>query len=133
MATNTSKTYLYSCATETGTYAKLLDITSFPDLGSAPPKLDVTTLTDTQHKYIADIADVPDLVFGALYTAANYAAVVALTGATKWYEVRFGDSDGIDGKFRWSGDIYAVAKGGAVGAVREMEVTCYPATAITKI
>lgn len=131
MATNTSKTYLNYKTTELGTFAKLVDITSYPDIFAPPGKLDITTLSDTQRKYIPDIKDVSDLVFGCLYDSAEFDTVAALQGNQYWYQLEFGDA-GAEGTFEWQGDIFITPKGGQVGAVREGEITCYPATDIVK-
>jgi hypothetical protein len=130
MAENTSRTYLMK-SDDGVTYTKLLDITSYPDIFIPPAKMDATTLTNTQKVYIPDIKDVPDLEFGAWYAEADYDAVAALSGLTKYYQLQFGTS-GANGKFTWQGDIFATPKGGGVSAVREMTITCYPSTEIVK-
>ncbi len=130
MPQNTSKTYLYYKAT-TGatTYEKLCDITSYPDIFAAPPRLDATTLSNTQHVYVKDIADIPDMQFGCNYELADFEKVKALEGQQLPYELRFGDN-GESGKFQWTGDIFITPTGGAVGAVRAGQITCYPSTEI---
>lgn len=132
MPENTSKTYLFTADAATGLiFTKLVDITSYPDVFTPPAKLQVTTLSNTQHVYIPDIADVPDMTFGALYSDADYDTVAALAGAQTKCQLQFGDA-GVNGKFDWTGDIFVTPKGGAVGAPREMEITCYPSTEIVK-
>lgn len=131
MATNTSLTFLrYKKTPEAPTYEKLVDITSYPDVFTAPAKLDATTLSNTQHTYIPDIKDVPDMVFGINYTLADFTKLKALEGTQTAFELAFGEN-GEEGKFQWTGDIFVNPKGGSVGAVRSGEVTCYPSTEIT--
>lgn len=127
---NTSKTYLmYKSSTSTSAYEKLCDITSYPDLLTAPGKLDATTLSHTQHVYEADIADQADLTFGVLYLKADMTKIQALQGQALPYAVYFG-KDGEDGIFEWTGDIFVSPKGGGVGELRTGEITCYPSTEI---
>lgn len=128
-ATNTSKSYLYYKPSTGSTYEKLLDITSYPALFAAPPKLDATTLSDTQRVYIPDIADTEDMVFGANYDIDSYRKVKELEGVQTDYEFRFGDK-GEYGRWQWTGDIFTTPVAGEVGAVRAMEMTLYPSTEI---
>ena len=58
MATPINTYMSYLMTSEDGaTWTKLIDIKEFPDLGSTPPTLDTTTLSDNMHTYINDIAD----------------------------------------------------------------------------
>lgn len=128
-ATNTSKTYLLYKADGSSAYAKLTDITSAPALQTAPPKIDATTLSDTQHVYIPDIADTDDMTFGANYDKESYVRLKALEGKQIEYELRYGDK-GEHGRFQWTGDIFTTTTASEVGAVRGMELTMYPSTEI---
>lgn len=128
---NTSKTYLfYKATTEATAYEKLCDITSYPDVWAAPSRLDKTTLSDTQHVYEKDIADVPEMQFGCNYAKADMTKIKALEGQQLPYQLQFGES-GADGMFNWTGDIFFTPTGGSVGAVRAGQITCYPSTQIT--
>lgn len=128
-ATNTSKTYLFY-ATEGGTtYEKLIDVTNTPALQTAPPKLEATTLSDTQRVYIPDISDVEDMVFGANYDKESYLKLKALEGKQISYELRYGDNGEL-GRWQWTGDIFTTITANEVGAVRGMEMTLYPSTEI---
>ena len=130
MPQNTSNTYLYHKATPSAeTFTKLCDITSYPDIFTAPARLDATTLSDQQHVYVKDIKDIPDMQFGCNYELADFGRIKALEGIQLDYELRFGAA-GEFGAFGWTGDIFITPTGGAVGAVRGGQITCYPATEI---
>lgn len=129
MPKNTSKTYLYRKAAE-GEWAKVCDITSYPDVFTPPPRLDATTLSNTQRVYIPDIADVPDMTFGMWYEVTEFEKIKGFEGTPADYQLRFGDT-GEDGVFSWTGDIFVTPLGGSVGAVREGQITTYPSTEIT--
>ena len=89
-------TYLYAEGATAGKYEKLVDITSAPATGSAPGKIDATTLSDTQKKYISDRPDTPDYKFGYNYTKDNFAKVVAAISLTvaKNYLIVYQDESG---------------------------------------
>lgn len=134
----TYKTYLMYRTSSAASYAKLIDITSFPDLIGTPERIDITTLSDAQRVYIAGIQDRDDMTFNANYTAENFAAVVELEGHNYEYAVWFGatgevgseEPTGSEGKFSWTGDIRAGVSGGGVNEAVQMTVTCTPSTVI---
>jgi len=133
MSISTAGTILKSSATQTGTYVKVIDIVTYPDMGSSPSKLDSTTLTALKIKTsILGLQDVPDLTFETNYTLAGYNAAVALEGSTIWFHLEFG-TDGIAGKFEWSGKISTFVTGGGVDEVRKMTVTTSAETEIEEI
>ena len=117
-------------ATEAGTYAKLIDIIAYPDMGATPEKLDTTDLSAEKFKTsILGLQEVPDLTFEAKYTKAGYLAIEALEGDTIWLQLQFGE-DGEDGKLSWKGQVSVFARGGGVNEVRKMDVTCSAETEI---
>ena len=135
---STYQTYLMYRSTTDGTFAKLIDITSFPDLIPPKERIDITSLSDYMRTYINGIGDTSDMSFAANYTPANYQAVNALEGHQYEYAVWFGASgsegseipDGHMGKFTWTGDISAGISGGGVNESVGMTVNCTPATPI---
>lgn len=136
---STYQTYLMYRTSTSGQFAKLLDITSFPDLIPTPERIDITTLSDYMRKYIAGIGDTGEMTFGANYTPANFQAVDNLKGHQYDYAVWFGASgdagsevpDGHYGKFSWTGDLYASVNGGGVNEAVGMTVTAVASTVIT--
>jgi hypothetical protein len=130
MALSTAITTLKYCLTQGGSYAKLVDITNYPDLGSAPSKLDTTDLSQQKYKTnILGLQEAPDLTFEALYNEATFNTINGLTG-TYWFNLEFG-TNGADGIFEWSGQMSAFVAGGGVDEIRKMNVITSMATAIT--
>lgn len=130
MAINTATTSLMYCATEVGTYAKLVDIVSYPDLGSTPSKLDTTDLSATKFKTsILGLQEVPDLTFECNYDETAYTTISAIAGS-QYFKLYFG-SAGADGIFAWKGQVSIYANGGGVDEVRKMTVTLSAETPIT--
>ena len=135
---STYQTYLMYRTTTAGTYAKLIDITSFPDLIPAKERIDITSLSDYMRVYINGIGDTAEQQYGANYTPENYAKVHDLEGHQYDYAVWFGASgdggsevpDGHYGKFSWTGDISAGISGGGVNEAVGMTITTTPSTVI---
>lgn len=130
MASSTAGTYLFYKTTEGGTYAKLLDIVSYPDLGSTPNKLDTTDLSATQFKTsILGLQEIPDLTFEANYNKTVYNTIAGLANTNLYLQLQFGTA-GVDGNFSWQGKVAIYATGGGVDEVRKMTVVCSAETAI---
>lgn len=135
---STYQTYLMYRTTTSGEYAKLIDITSFPDLVPAKERIDITSLSDYMRVYINGIGDTAEQSYGANYTPENYSTVKGLEGNQYDYAVWFGASgsegsevpDGHMGKFSWTGDISAGVSGGGVNEAIAMTITCTPSTVI---
>ena len=130
MALSTAGTYLMYKATEGGTYAKLVDIISYPDLGSAPNKIDTTDLSATVMKtFIFGLQEAPDFSFECNYDETAYATVAALANQDLFLQLQFG-TDGVDGKFSWEGQVQVYVTGGGVDEPRKMNVVCSAETQI---
>ena len=126
---NTAITTLKYGTLQAGPYAKLVDIISYPDLGSTPSKLDTTDLSDSTYKTsILGLQELPDLTFEANYDETTFNTIVGLTG-TYWFNLEFG-TGGADGIFEWQGQIRAYVNGGGVDEVRKMTITLSASTAI---
>lgn len=111
-------------------YAKLVDITNYPDLGATPSKLDTTSLTESEYKTsILGLQELPDLTFECNYDEAVYNTIEGLTLDSYCIKLDFGTS-GADGYFTWKGQIRIFAKGGGVDEVRKMTVIVSASTAI---
>lgn len=129
MAVSTANTILKFADTKEGLFEKLVDITSYPDLGSEPDKLDTTDLSDTRFMTnILGLQEAPDLTFEANYTKEAYEKIVAMTDEY-YFNLEFGN-DGEHGIFEWSGDIEVYATGAGVNEVRMMTITLSAATPI---
>ena len=141
MAISTYKIFLMKgTGTGTITYAKLVDIKEFPDLGGEPEMLDTTTLSDGARTYIPGIQETEALTFTANYTSADFATLKALEGSEGDYAVWLGGtvSDGVatptgpDGKFSFKGYLSVFVAGGGVNEVVDMTITIAPTTVIKK-
>lgn len=130
MAVNTTGTKLYYSTDDGVTYNQLVDIISYPDLGSTPSKLDTTDLSATKFKTsILGLQEVPDLTFECNYDKSKYSTISALTSSYK-FKLEFGTS-GADGNFTWNGQISIYASGAGVDEVRKMTVTLSASSPIT--
>lgn len=121
---------IYLMHKESDTYAKLVDIKDFPDLGGSPEMLETTTLSDSMQTYIPGIQALDGLEFNANYTKADYTKLKALEGKDESYAVYFGE-DGVNGKFEFNGSLSVRPVGGGVNEVVGMAITIAPSTPIT--
>lgn len=117
------------------TYEKLIDIKDYSDLGSAPPTLDTTTLSDDMHTYILDIKDSGGAItFTCNYTSEGYAQLLEYENKEQEFAVWFGGKsvagvmtpDGNFGKFSFAGFLSVAKTGAGVGAVQDMTVSIAP-------
>lgn len=139
MAISTYKVFLMQGTGTTPTWAKLIDIKDFPDLGGSPEMLETTTLSDGMQTYISGIQSLDALEFTANYTKADFTTLKALEGTTCQFAVWFGGTttggvttpDGTDGKFEFSGQLSVFPVGGGVNEVVDMTITIAPSTPIT--
>lgn len=119
-------------------WAKLIDIKEFPDLGGDPDMLETTTLSDKMQTFIAGIQSMDGLSFTANYTLTDYKALKALEGKQEDYAVWFGGTEnagaltpsGSDGKFSFKGELSVYPTGGGVNEVVGMAITIAPSTVI---
>ena len=133
MAISTATTTLKYASAKAGTYNKLVDITSYPDLGSTPTKLDTTDLTASKYKtYILGLQEIPDLTFEANYDETALSTIHGLADTVYWFHLELGNA-GAYGIFEWSGTVEAYVNGGGVDEVRKMTIVTSAETAITLI
>jgi len=129
MAISTAVTSLNYKLTDIGEYGKLVDIISYPDMGSAPSKLDTTDLSASIFKTsILGLQDAPDLTFECNYDEVKFNEIQLLTASNYFFELVFGTTDG---SFTWEGQVKIYANGGGVDEVRKMTVILSASTPIT--
>ena len=131
-AYSTIGTVLKTCSTQTGTYAQLCKIKSYPDLGGSPESLETTDLEDTFQTFVPGVQSIDQMEFTANYTPTDYAAIASSANTDLWYQLEMGDA-GAQGKFQWQGQHSVRVSGGDVNAVREMIITVTPSSAISKV
>lgn len=133
MEKSTSLTFLYYKTSIMADFAKLVDITSYPDIYNKPEKLDISTLSSNQKAYTKGMVDLPDYDYGMIYDVDDYAKIKALeSDNTVLYQLRFGAS-GEYGIWQWTGGIFVTPTGGDVGAARTGTITCYPSSDVTEV
>ena len=139
---STYKTYLMEgTGTGTLTWAKVADITSFPDLQPAPETIETTSLSDRMRTYIPGLIDPGgNMTFGMNYTVSNYTTVQALDdGNVHHLAVWFGATGegatatptGSDGKFSFDGYVKPQLTGGGTNEKVSMNLIVTPTTEVT--
>ena len=128
MAISSYNVVLKTSDTVAGSYTKLVDIKDFPDLGSAPDTIEVTTLSDKMKRYVQGLQDTGSFEFTYNYTKDDFTKVAALDdNATHYFELDFGnDGAGGEGSFYFAGQVSTYVSGAGTGAVVEAKiiVTC---------
>ena len=136
MAISSYNIVLKTSATATGTYAELVPIKDFPDLGSAPDTIEVTTLRDKMKRYIQGLQDTGSFEFTYNYTNDAYTKVKALDdNAIHYFELDFGnDGEGGEGTFFFAGQVSTYIAGTGTNPVVEAKliVTCDSEVTTTK-
>ena len=133
MAISTAITTLLSSPAEAGEYEKVCDITSYPDLGSEPNKLDTTDLSAKKMKTsILGLQETPDLTFEANYDKAAYEKIEGMADTLTYFKLQFGEN-GADGTFTWQGKISVYITGAGVDEVRKMTITVSAETEIAMV
>lgn len=132
MEKTTINTFLMYAESAEGEFKKLADITSYPELFSAPEKLNISNMSSKQKKYTPGMVDVPDQEFGYIYDKATYKTIKALEGTDHYYQLRFG-ANGEFGCWQWHGDVFTSFSGGSVGSAREAKIITYPADDIEEV
>ena len=130
MALLSNKTFLMRKANGGTGFTKLVDITSYPDIGGAPETIDVTTLSDMVQRNINGIQTASAHEFGAWYEKDTYATlqdimeadVTKLQSELDTYQLWFGEN-GVYGIFEWQGKLSVYAGGAESNAARPMTIT----------
>lgn len=65
-----------------GSPTEITGISTVPEIGADPEKVDVTTLADDKKKSITGLQDASSLAFSAIYKGANFAAANKIAGDT---------------------------------------------------
>ena len=140
MAISTYKVFLMKgTGTGTLTWAKLIDIKDFPDLGGTPEMLETTTLSDGSQTYIPGIQSQEAFEFTANYTKDEYDSLKALEDQELDLAVWFGGTvtggvatpTGSDGKYKFKGRLSVFITGKGVNEVVEMTISVAPSTVIS--
>ena len=112
-------------ATNGSTYTDIPDLQEVPNLGGSAEKVKVTTLTDSNHRYINGVKDFGDLPFKFLYDnsgeTSNYRILKGLedTGAVTYWQVTFPDGT----KFTFTGQVSTQIDSASVNAALTFTAT----------
>lgn len=117
-------------------WAKLIAITEYPNMGSEPEKIDISTLDSKFRKYAQGMVDTSDLTFTAIYDTTDVEAIEALT-SEETFALFFDEPDldaptGTHGKYYWKGTVAVTEQGAGTNSARTVSVAFYPTTPITK-
>ena len=114
---------------------KLVDITSYPDLGGERNTIDITTLSDGIEQSAPGVQTGGTLQFEANYTKENWKAVQAVCdGAQHKFGLYFDTGatglenyspTGDAGKFKFSGEVSTYINGGNTNEARKMTIVIY--------
>lgn len=120
---------------ETPVYSKLCDITEIPALSSAPNTVDVTSLSDWIHKYIAGLLDTGGNLEFPAFLDSDTLPKVMKTEHYKHVAVWFGGTKANTGavtptgsalKVDWEGDVTIVPNGTTVDSAVGVNVVLTP-------
>lgn len=101
-----------------------IEIRDFPDLGGAPEKVDITTLSDAKQVGLKGIEAIGALTFTANYTKDEYDRVKTDAGKTLFYSLRFSATEG----FNWKGSHTVYVTGAGVNDPVQMKIVIAPTT-----
>lgn len=111
--------------TGTQTYTKIIkDVLEIPDLGdNLPEKVDITTLGDSEKKYMDGLEDnTQDLQIKLLHSSEQYATIAALNGAEQAFQITLPADDGTS-TATFTGKPYIKLSGLSVGGTMEDVLT----------
>lgn len=122
------------------TYAKLVDIVSFPDMGGAPETLDGTTLSDEMEVQEEGITKLGALEFDAFLdeSGADLESLEALKGTETQFALYVGknassEPDGHVIKYKWKGKLSVWVVGGGVNELIKVKISIARTTKVEKI
>lgn len=106
------------------TFTEASNLKSFPDIGSAPEKIEITNLVDSVKRYMNGLADYGDLAFGFYYergASGNFATLKGLSGDVDW-KLTFPDG----ASFAWKGEPSVTMNGGEPNQAMEftLNIAC---------
>ena len=131
-AESTIGTFLFQ-GTSAESLTKLCRIKDYPDLGGTPEMIDTTDLECTDETQTPGVRKAASMDFTANYNSDVYDSVAAKANTPGFYEVRFGDQNGTNGVFKFSGQHTIYVVGGGTNAARDMKISIARSSAITKV
>ena len=124
----TIHSYLMVDEAGSGSWTKLCDIRSFPEIGGSPNEIDTTTMSDEEETAVAGIRKRPSAsTFDARFTIDMWKKIKGYGDTTKDFAIWFGanaqkEPDGHFCKFKGKGTANVSLKSGAIDAIVEASV-----------
>ncbi|ALV20762.1 phage tail tube protein [Carnobacterium antarcticum] len=95
-----------------GEYTTIDEVTSIPDIGSEPERVDVTTLADSNRKYIKGLQDQDNLTFAAVYRKTVFNTLKAAEKLDTVYDWKITYPDGTS--FTFTGSFSTIYSGAEI-------------------
>ncbi len=124
----TIRAYLMCDEAGSGSWAKLCDIRSFPEIGGEPNLIDTTTMSDDEETAVQGIKKRPgSSTFDARFTKEMWKKIKGMDGKTVKFALWFGansvgEPDGHHCKFEGEGTVSVSLKGGSIDSIVEASV-----------
>ena len=131
MAISTIGVTLEYKTTSGGTFAKLCDIKSFPNIGGAAEMIETTTLSNSKQTFIKGVQAQDQMEFVANYDSDIFDTIEAFGDTEIYWQLMIGDL-GVNGIFQWQGAASVYIPGAGVNAVTDMNIVINPSTEVTK-
>ena len=130
MAVLSNYSYLMRKEYGTSAFAKLIDVTSIPDIGGEPETIDITTLSDMKRRNMNGIQAGDSHTFNGWYTKEEYMALQTIMEADyekadtelDTYQIWIG-TNGAKGKFEWQGRLSVYITGYGVNEAVALTIT----------
>lgn len=107
---------------------KIDSLSSTPDMGSEPEKIDVTSFDNERYmSYITGLMDPGSLTFEFIDETTNFNAAYNAEGQTNSYTLTFPDGS----KYTWSGTHRTYKLAASVNERVNFAVSCTPSTELT--
>ncbi|WP_084676321.1 phage tail tube protein [Carnobacterium pleistocenium] len=103
-----------------GTYTTIGSVTSIPDIGSEPEKVDVTTLADGNRKYIKGLQDQDNLTFASLYRKSIFNTLKAAEKTDTVYDWKISYPDGTS--FTFTGSFSLIFSGAEINGALSFSI-----------
>ena len=95
-------------------------VTSIPDIGSEPEKVDVTTLADSKRQYIKGLQDQDNLTFAAIYRKTIFNTLKAAEKLDTVYDWKITYPDGTS--FTFTGAFSLVLNGAEINGALAFQI-----------
>jgi len=120
----TAYTFLYYKTSAMSAFAKLVDLTSYPNFRSKPDKVDTSNLSGNSETCEPGVKRLSEHTYDCMYSKSVYDKIVALEGTQIQYQLRYGEN-GEYGCWQWTGDIFFEPTGGGFGDSKKATITLY--------